>query len=149
MRAGRAAAPKLEPLLLQRIQQRQPRLEELLAEADCAYGIEDGFYRFYCESFKLENTKSLTRLLVEELRNLLPERELNPWFTAIVAEGTRLERAQGLDDVWFASQRPVLEAFFHAHLFLKLALAAGREFSKPPMPMSSGWAALMCLYEMR
>lgn len=45
--AGRAAAPKLEPLLLRRLKRRRAKLERLLSEAEGRHGIEDGFYRFY------------------------------------------------------------------------------------------------------
>jgi hypothetical protein len=147
--SGRAAAPKLERVLLRRIKLRLQELENLLTEVEGPDGIEYGFYRFYHESSKIDRMMGFTYLIVQELRALLPERELNLWFTTIVAEGTRCEKTSTVGDAWAAETRPVLEAFFHAHMFLKLACLCGRNLRTPPKVMPCGWAALLYLYDMR
>ena len=147
--AGRAAAPQLEPLLLQRIKRRRKRLETLLAEADGPHGIEDGFYRFYHESSKVGHLSGLTELIVRELRALLPQRELNPWFVKIVTSGAAGVTTPVEGDAWAEQMRPVLEAFFHAHQFLRLACVCGRKIRRPPTVMPSGWGAVLYLYELR
>jgi hypothetical protein len=55
-----------------------PELEKLLHEVESHWGMEDTFYRFYHQSFKVfGKAQSLTEKIVTALKQLLPERELN------------------------------------------------------------------------
>lgn len=141
---------RLEQSLLRRLKARRKRLEGLLAETEASWGIEDGFYRFYHESMKVGRLSGLTEEIVRELRALLPERDLHPWFVQIVAEGAR-NAAEPLAKgaAWVAQMRPVVEAAFHAHFFLMLACRYGRELKTPPAAFPAGWGAVLYLFELR
>jgi hypothetical protein len=74
------AYDSLEHRLLQNIKAQLPELQELLERVEGHWGIEDTFYRYYHQSFKVfEKGQWLTREIVTALQALLPERELNKW----------------------------------------------------------------------
>ena len=50
---------------------------------------------------------------------------------------------------WLEETGPIVEAFFHARDFLELLIVYGRELKRPPAMMPSGWAAILCLYNLR
>ena len=50
---------------------------------------------------------------------------------------------------WDAATRPLLEAFFHANYFLRMTIKYGHELNEPPEMLPSGWAALLCLFNLR
>jgi hypothetical protein len=47
------------------------------------------------------------------------------------------------------TSRPIVEAFLHARYFLEMAVRYGRELKATPMPLPSGLAALLYLYDLR
>jgi hypothetical protein len=143
------AARQLEPVLLCRMKERLPELEKLAREIEGHWGIEDGFYRFYHQSWKVYGVQTMTKQVVKSLVELLPERPLNDWFMAIVKQGTEKNFEMSHNSAWLENTRPILEAFFHAHYFLKMVCKYARELDAPPQPMPSGWAAVLYLYDMR
>jgi hypothetical protein len=50
---------------------------------------------------------------------------------------------------WTYQTRPFLEAFFQARFFLEVAVKYGKELEAAPDMLPSGWAALLCLYNIR
>src|SRR6266498_2358786 len=94
--------------LLHNIKARLPKLEELLARLEGHWGIEDGFYRFYHQSFKVYQLQDATEEICASLRNLLPERPLNRWFSEIISHGTghKFEITHNQD--WLHHTRPIL-----------------------------------------
>ncbi len=120
-----------------------------MAEVDSHWGIEDGFYRFYHQSFKVYQVQQTTEEICETLQNLLPNRPMNEWFCKIVAEGTGHEFEMSYNRDWLHHTRPILEAFFHAHFFLKIAIKYGKELERAPDCLPSGWAAVLCLFNLR
>ena len=54
--------------LLQSLKNDLPALEKLLEEAESHWGVEDPFYRFYHQSFKVYHVQDLTGRIVEALR---------------------------------------------------------------------------------
>jgi hypothetical protein len=50
---------------------------------------------------------------------------------------------------WSHQTRPLVEAFLHAKFFLEMAAKYGHELPEAPDCLSFGWAALLCLYEIR
>ena len=139
---------RLERLLLERVKQRKATLQELWEELNGHWGYEDGFYRFYHGSFKVYRVQSLIEKAVKFLRELLPERELNESFMAIIREGTGKEFERAHNREWLKHTRPVLEAFAHARYMIEMAVRyAG--LPEPPQPMPSGWAGLLYLYDLR
>jgi hypothetical protein len=140
---------ELADKLLSNIKQQLPKLEELLAQVESHRGIEDGFYRFYHQSFKVYPVQQATEEICDALQNLLPGRPMNQWFRKIVADGTggKFEISHNQD--WLQHTRPILEAFFHAHFFLKMAVKYGRELQSAPDSLPSGWAAVLYLFNLR
>jgi hypothetical protein len=135
--------------LLSNIKQQLPKLEELLAEVESHWGIEDGFYRFYHQSFKVYQVQQTTEEISKTLQNLLPNRPMNEWFCKIIAEGTGHEFEMSHNRDWLHHTRPILEAFFHAHFFLKIAIKYGKELERAPDCLPSGWAAVLYLFNLR
>jgi hypothetical protein len=140
---------ELADKLLSNIKQQLPKLEELLAQVESHWGIEDGFYRFYHQSFKVYPVQQATEEICDALQNLLPGRPMNQWFRKIVADGTggKFEISHNQD--WLQHTRPILEAFFHANFFLKMAVKYGRELQSAPDSLPSGWAAVLYLFNLR
>lgn len=135
--------------LLQNIKARLPELEKLLAEAEDHWGLEDGIYRFYHQSFKVYHLQSFTEAISKELQELLPDRPLNDSFAEIVEEGTGTEFEMSHNENWLRHTRPIVEAFFHAHYFLNMTCKYGRELDRMPEALPSGWAAVLYLYNLR
>jgi len=140
---------QLADQLLANIKQQLPGLEKLLAQVEGHWGIEDGFYRFYHQSFKVYPLQQATEEIRDALQHLLPGRPMNQWFCTIVTDGTggKFEISHNQD--WLKHARPILEAFFHAHFFLKMAVKYGRELPSAPDSLPSGWAAILYLFNLR
>lgn len=49
---------------------------------------------------------------------------------------------------WTAVTRPILEALFHARFFVEMAVRYS-DLAEPPLPLRSGYAALLYLYGLR
>lgn len=143
------ARQKETQALLDRIKAHLPELNALLDKVSSHWHGEDGFYRFYHQSFKVYRLQEDTKEIVRALRALIPERPLNPWFEQIVQEGTGKEFYYAHNQRWLQETRPILEAFFHARTMLELAVRCGRDRSEPPQPMPSGWAAVLYLFNLR
>jgi hypothetical protein len=136
-------------LLLKKIKEQLPELEKLLATADDHWGMEDGVYRFYHQSFKVYGLQAITGEITKALQKLLPGHQLNDWFAQIVVAGTREKFMPDHNRNWTEHTRPIVEAFFHAHFMLKMVCKYGRELSKPPQMLPSGWAAVLYLFNLR
>ena len=140
---------KLAGQLLSNIKQQLPKLEELLAQVESHWGIEDGFYRFYHQSFKVYQVQQATEEICQALQKLLPNHPMNQWFCRIIADGTESEFEMSHNRDWLHHTRPILEAFFHAHFFLKMAVKYGRELQSAPDCLPSGWATVLYLFNLR
>lgn len=135
--------------LLSNIKKQLPKLEEMQAQVESDWGIEDGFYRFYHQSFKVYQVQQVTQQVCNALQELLPNRPMNKWFCKIIAEGTGREFEMSHNRDWLLHTRPILEAFFHAHFFLKMAIKHGKELKSAPDCLPSGWAAVLYLFDLR
>ena len=120
----------LEMQLLQNIKARSPELAKLLEKVSSHWYAEDGFYRFYHQSFKVYRVQAYTVEVVEALRSLLPDRPLTEWFEQIVREGTGKQFRREHNERWLAETRPILEAFFHARTMLELPSATGKNSTR-------------------
>ena len=138
-----------EAQLLAVIKERLPELRELLAKAEGHWAGEDGFYRFYHQSFKVYGLQGTTKEMVSVLADLMPDRRLNDWFQRIFDEGTGKEFAPEHNRRWLEETRPIVEAFFHARTMLEFAVRYGGELDCPPKLLPSGWAALLYLFNLR
>lgn len=135
--------------LLDAIKTRLAELEALLEKVSSHWHAEDGFYRFYHQSFKVYRLQDDTLEIVEALRALGPGRPLNEWFEQIIHEGTGKGFAMEHNQRCLEETRPILEAFFHARMMLEFGVKYGRELENAPASMPSGWATLLCLYNLR
>ena len=137
-----------ERMLLANLKNRKAELIALL-ERFSSRGYEDPIYRFYHQSFKVFfNLQPATEEIVGALRELLPEQPLNDWFLQIVAEGTGSKFTQEMNEDWLRHTRPIVEAFFHARYMLEMAVRYA-DLDAPPLPLPSGWAAFLYLFNLR
>ena len=137
--------------LLANIKDKLPELENLLKIMNSHWLYEDPLYRFYYHSFKVYHIQEETKRIVKALKSLAPEgQSFCEEFQEIVDSG-----ASGKDfelehnNNWTNHTRVFLEAFFHAKYFLEMAVKYGKELNEAPSTLPSGWAALLCLYNMR
>ena len=136
--------------LLVNIKKRLPELESLMLIGENHWGfLEDGIYRFYHQSFKVYRVQEWTELAVRLFKVVMPEHQLNPWLLEIVAEGTGKKFDTSVNERWTKETRPIVEAAFHAHYFLKNMVKYGKLLEEPPNPMPSGWASVLYLYNLR
>ena len=137
-----------EETLLRNLSSRQPELTALLEECSSHWGFEDPIYRFYHQSFKVYGLQDQTLRIVSVLESLAPDRPLHRWFRQIVEQGTGKSFKQDDNADWTRITRPILEAFFHARFFLEMAVRY-TPLPEPPLPLPSGYAALLYLYGLR
>ena len=135
--------------LLRNIKRNLPGLEALLTQVESHWGMEDGIYRFYHQSFKVYQLQHQTEEIRKALQDLLPDRSMNRWFSEIVAQGTGCEFDLAHNQDWLRHTRPIVEAFFHAHYFLKMVVKYGKELEQTPDSLPSGWAAVLYLFNFR
>ena len=135
--------------LLRAIKERLPQLEELLVGVEDHWGMEDGIYRFYHMSFKVYRLQHLTEQVCKSLRELLPDRPFNKWFSEIIAQGTGHQFEMEHNENWLRHTRSIVEASFHAHYFLKMVCKYGKELETSPNSLPSGWAAVLYLFDLR
>jgi hypothetical protein len=137
--------------LLTNIQAQWSELAKLLEEINSHWSYEDPIYRFYHQSFKVYTLQDETRRIVEALESIAPAgTTLCSMFQEIYqagANGKQFEPEHNRQ--WTIHTRPFLEAFFHARFFLEMAVKYGKELSTAPTLLPSGWAALLCLYNLR
>ena len=137
--------------LLVNIKAKLPELERLLEEISSHWGYEDPVYRFYYQSFKVYGLQNTTRRIVEALRALAPEgKSLCKEFEEIIkvgASGKKFEPEH--NKTWTYHTRPFVEAFLHAKFFLEMVVKYGNELEEAQNLLPSGWAAVLCLYDLR
>jgi hypothetical protein len=137
-------------LLFANIKKELPRLTALLDDVNKDGNYDDCVYRFYHQSFKVFRTQRLTVTMVEALKRLLPDRELNAWFMQIYEQGTGKKFDPQKDNRnWLPATRPILEAFFHAKYFLEMVVKFGNALDSPPGMLPFGWGAVLYLYNLR
>lgn len=140
-----------ENQLLANIKASISALDTLLEEISSHWGYEDSIYRFYHHSFKVYRLQNITRRIVDALRALAPEgQSLCKEFEEIIKEGVSgKEFEHEHNEEWTQHTRPFVEAFFHAKFFLEMVVKYGKEMEEPPAMLPSGWAAVLCLYDLR
>jgi hypothetical protein len=137
-----------ESELLENIRARRAELAKLLEDSSGHWGYEDPIYRYYHHSFKVFALQASTERIVSVLTQLLPGRRLNARFLEILAAGTGNTFSPAQNVEWAKHARPIIEAFFHARFFLEMAVRYA-DIPSPPETLPSGWAALLCLYDLR
>lgn len=141
---------KLNEKLLQNIKKNLPKLEELLISVCGHWNYEDLVYRYYHGSFKVYYAQNVTIKIVKALKELSPKnKKLNTAFEDIIKKGTGKKFSSDHNDDWDKHTRPILEAFFHAKYFLEMICKYGKELEEAPACLPSGWATVLCLFNMR
>jgi len=137
--------------LLANIQARWSELAELLGNINSHWVYEDLVYRFYHQSFKVYALQTETKRIVEALQSVAPSgTTFSPMFEEIYQAGASDKQFEiEHNQQWTAHTRVFLEAFFHAKFFLEMAVKYGKELPTAPTMLPSGWAALLCLYNLR
>jgi hypothetical protein len=139
-----------EQVLLNNLRQHAGRLTELLARVNAKDVYEDMVYRFYHQSFKVFHLQEYTQEIVEVFAAIAPDgHAFCDFFAEIVRAGTG--KTFDLDDNnhWVERTAPIVQAFFHARYFLEMAVMYATKLTEPPQVLPSGWAALLCLYNIR
>jgi hypothetical protein len=141
---------KLSEELLANIKKNLPELEKLLKEVEGHWAMEDLIYRQYHYSFKVYYIQDYTIKIVEALKKLAPKgvAEFNSMFDKIYKEGTGKTFKMEHNDDWLKYTRPMIEAFFHAQYFLQMAVKYSK-LDKAPECLPSGWALLLCYFNLR
>jgi len=136
-----------EALLLRRIKECLSDLELLLERSD-RRGV-DRFCKFYSGSLKAYHLQTETGEIVEALRGVMPERQMDAQFLAIMARGTGKVFNIAHNARWVKEAGPVVEAFLHARMMLGQMAECGRSIdSLPVRSICPGWQLMRCLYGM-
>jgi len=140
-----------ENQLLANIKAKLPELETLLEEISSHWVYEDSIYRLYHHSFKVYGLQNITRRIVDALKDLAPEgKSFCKEFEEIIKAGASGKSFKSEHNKnWTHHTRPFVEAFFHAKYFLEMVVKYGKEMKEPPDILPSGWAAVLCLYDLR
>lgn len=139
-----------EAVLTSNINQRLADIDALLEKVNDKWVAEDLVYRFWHQSFKVYLLQPTTEAIVALLRELAPgELGLNPWFEEIVKEGTGRKFDMSDNKNWVSATRPVIDAFFHARYMLEMVAKYGKIRNQEEQFIASGWAAVLCLYNLR
>jgi hypothetical protein len=145
-----AERERLERILLSKMKKHAADLQNVLTEANDDWGYEDGIYRFYYQSFKVFAMQNYTEQLVNALRSVAPEQQQScAFFEQVCRSGLGREFKPEDNDHWIEVTAPIVQAFLHARYFVEMAVKYAAILDEPPQPMPSGWAALLCLYEIR
>ena len=140
---------RLERILLQNIRHQSPQLQALLERVNCHWAYEDGLYRFYYQSFKVYGLQQYTLEIITALTAIAPEgKPFTEFFQQVTASGTGRKFAYEVNDRWIEETAPIVQAFLHARYFLEMAIKYAT-LDEPPQPMPSGWAGMLCLFDIR
>ncbi len=140
---------RIERVMLANMREHIGELRELLDQVNEHWAYEDGVYRFYHFSFKVFYLQQKTVEIVTALAALAPEgRQFGALFEEIVSTGMGRRFTDETNTHWTEETSPIVQAFLHARYFLEMAIKYA-ELPEPPQPMPSGYAALLCLYDLR
>lgn len=148
---GTEAVPRASEIeLLSNMKAALPALLELQRKVNDEWVTEDLLYRFWYQSFKVYYLQEYTVTIWSALNAITPQGCcLSEWFEQIVREGTGQKFEQSANDDWLKSTRCIPEAFFHAKHMLEMIIRYATELQSPPSMLPSGWAAVLCLYNLR
>lgn len=144
-------APEDSPsiiMLFNNISSRTEELQQLYNDCKSEYTAH-GFYRFYHGSHKVYSVQNPTLRIVTVFRELMPDHPLNEDFEHIISHGTGLEFSSEVNENWTAITRPILEAYFHAMMFLECMLVSIKDMDIPRRTISEEWGAVLYLYNLR
>lgn len=137
---------RLNGVLLQRIKDDMPALQELLDR----FSGEDLPYRFYHQSFKVQRTQELLEDALAAFRKIAgADFTLNEWYLQIHSDGLVGLFQDHHNRDWLKYNRPRMEAYFHTKFFLEMMVKYGQELEEAPNLLPSGWAMVLYLFNVR
>ena len=142
-------AHERDQAVLTAIKNKLPELKELAEKFSSHWGYEDPVYRFYHGSFKVYDLQDSIESAVAILKSIAPNRELCDSFTRLTEEALQRRFSMEVNSRWDQETRVLVEAFLHAKYFIEMAVRYGQELDTAPQSLPSGWAALLCLYQIR
>jgi hypothetical protein len=141
---------RLEGILLLKMRQHAPDLRRVLENVNSEWCYEDRIYRYYHQSLKVFDLQNATRDMADALAAIAPEgRPFCRLFDEILQQGTGRQFSLADNQHWPERAAPIVQAFFHARYFVEVAVKYAAALAEPPQLMPAGWAALLCLYELR
>jgi len=139
---------ELQKILIHNLNKHKNKCKELLLDVMSMWVYEDHIYRFYHHSFKVFWMQDTTIRIVKTLIKISPNKEMNKMFLKIIKKGTGKHFTHKTNENWEREIHPILEAFFHAKFFLEMCVKFSK-IKKPQNLLESGYAALLCLYNIR
>ncbi len=125
-------------------------LKELQTLIDDEDVYETKLYKFYNYSYKVYHLQEYTLSIVETLKKLLDEPLHKKNFMRQIELGTGKEFVPGHKVEWFKETVHITNAFLHAKYMLDMILKYGATGDDGRAPnFAYGWAAVLCLYNIR
>lgn len=132
--------------LLTSLKKHRPELLAVQKEIMNHWSYEDMIYRYYHGSNKTYWIQTHTLKLKALFEAIFPNTTFHKSFAAIIAKGTGHTFQLSHNDAWDKHTLPMLQAFFHCKYMLEMMLKYSKELDYAPKMLPSGWAALLCLY---
>ncbi len=126
-----------------------------LYEANCGHVYEDRIYRFYHYSFKVFYLQDSIDDIVAFLEKINPrpidyEPRLNKWFLDIIEDAKKEGGFKmSYNDNFPSHARPIVEAYFHCKYFVDMLESVATKDESPDGMISSSFAAILELYNLR
>ena len=135
--------------LFRRMQKYSKEIEALEKKLDFAY--EDRIYRFYHYSFKVYWLQECTLEIVRLLKKINPHKDKHfcKFYTEILKDGSNKVFKISHNDKWTYHTRPITEAFLHSKYFLDMLGRTIKIKKEQTGMVTSAWAALLELYDIR
>jgi hypothetical protein len=138
-----------EQKLRENIMKNLDSLKDLQALITSDHVYETKLYKFYHYSYKVYHLQDYTLEVIEALKKLL-DLPLHTNFMRQIELGTGKQFVQSQKVDWFEETVQITNAFMHAKYMLEMILkygvirADGKESN-----FTYGWAAVLCLYNIR
>jgi hypothetical protein len=135
--------------LLARIKEHLPEFEDLQEQMNDTE--ESGVYQFYHSDPHVYGLQHFTEQAICLFRKIASHDDGNLalLFELIIREGTNRPPDLVQSKVWILDANPVVSAFYHAKYFIKQHVRYGKELEQSPDALPPGWAAILCLYQLR
>ena len=144
-----AGSDKKRTNLFKNIMKCAKEVEILNKKVDYAY--EDRIYRFYHHSFKIYWVQEYTEDILKLLKKINPHKDKHfcTFFTEIIKDGTGKEWKIEHNSEWGKNTRPIVEAFLHCKYFLDMITKTITIEKEQKGMITSSWAAILELYDLR
>ena len=144
-----AESDKKRDKLFKNLMKYSKEVEDLRERIEHPY--EDRIYRFYHHSSKVYWVQDYTINIIKLLKKINPHKDKHfcTFFTEIIMDGTGREWKVEHNSEWGKNTRPIVEAFLHCKYFLDMISKTIKIEKGHTGFISSGWAAVLELYDLR